>query len=217
MRIVICDDHQLLLEALATSLSSRGYVIEAVVTTPVDAVQAVALHDPDVLLLDVMYPEARGLWAARRVVEEQSRTKVVLITGSDAFEPLVEALEIGVAGYLRKDQPISAIARALEAAQSDRPVIDTTMLRQLRRSPHRIPQPRSPVDTLTARERYVAELMAEGLGTNEIVRRLDVSHSTVRTHVQNILLKLDVHTRLQAVAKLSADERFIAQRSAHAS
>jgi DNA-binding NarL/FixJ family response regulator len=96
-------------------------------------------------------------------------------------------------------------------------VIDATMLRQLRRSPNRIPQPRSPLDTLTMRERYVAELMADGLGTNEIVQRLGVSHSTVRTHVQNILLKLDVHTRLQAVAKLSADERFNAAGSAHAS
>jgi two-component system, NarL family, nitrate/nitrite response regulator NarL len=217
MRIVICDDHQLLLEALATSLSSRGYVVEAVVTTPVDAVHAVALHDPDVLLLDVMYPEAHGLGAARRVMAEHNRTKVVLITGSNAYEPLVEALEIGVAGYLRKDQPITAIAAALEAAQSGRLVVDAAMLRQLRRSPSRIPQQRSPVQTLTTRERHVAELMADGLGTDEIVKRLGVSHSTVRTHVQNILLKLDVHTRLQAVAKLSADEHFTSGRSAHAS
>ncbi len=217
MRIVICDDHQLLLEALATALASRGYTVEAVVTTPIDAVQAVALHDPDVLLLDVMFPGAQGLWAAREVIAEHRRTKVVMITGSEAFEPLVEALEIGVAGYTRKHQPISEIATIIEAAHRGEPAVDPGLLRRLKNPPTRIPRQRLAVDALTLRERQVAELLASGLDTDQIVRRLGVSQSTVRTHVQNILSKLGVHSRLQAVAKLSGEDAFLSVGVPHAS
>lgn len=217
MRLVICDDHQLLLEALATALAGQGYAIEALATTPLDAVKAVSAHDPDVLLLDVMFPRAHGLSAARRVVSDHPRTKVVMITGSDAFEPLVEALEIGVAGYIRKDQPVAGIAAAVASAADGRPCIDGALLRMLRHGPARVAQQRAPSEMLTSRERNVAELLAVGLSTNQIVHRLGVSHSTVRTHVQNILLKLGVHTRLQAVAKLSADERFTKMSTQHAS
>lgn len=218
MRIVICDDHQLLLEALATALAARGFVVEAVVTTPVEAVEAVALHEPDVLLLDVMFPSAQGLWAARQVVAQYPRTKVVMITGSDAPEPLMEALEIGVAGYTGKGQPIPQIAATLEAAHEGKFAVEPSMLRQLRRC-GTVPRQASPpvASALTPRERHVADLLVSGLDTDQIVRRLGVSQSTVRTHVQSILSKLGVHSRLQAVAKLSSDGSFMLNGEAHAS
>ena len=113
MRLVICDDHQLLLEALATALAGHGMTIEATVDSPLEAVRAVALNDPDILLTDLSFPKGSGLDAAREVIAHHPRTRVVVLTGSEQPEPLMEALEIGVSGYLAKDRPIDALARSL--------------------------------------------------------------------------------------------------------
>ena len=205
MRIVICDDHRLLLEALATALAGRGYTVEAATTTPGEAMQAVALHDPDLLLIDVNFPTASGLEAARQVTLRHPRTKVVIFTGDDSPEPLVEALRIGVAGYTRKEQPIQSIAKVLDAAARGEAAVDPEMLRRVKSSPSPVPRQRSAVDGLTPREQHVLALLVDGLDTQQIVKRLGVSQSTVRTHVQNILSKLGVHSRLQAVAALEFD------------
>ncbi|MPZ94154.1 MAG: response regulator [Propionibacteriales bacterium] len=204
MRLVISDDHRLLLEAMATSLARHGFIIEAATTTPADAVRAVALHDPDLLLSDVSFPQGSGLDAAREVVEHHRRTKVVLVTGMDTLEPLIEALEIGVSGYTRKDQRIEGIASVLETAARGEIAIDQGLLRRLTRRGQAEPAgPRSPLDFLTPREKHVLALLIDGMSTSEIVRAIGVSHSTARTHVQSILSKLGVHSRLQAVALLS--------------
>jgi two-component system nitrate/nitrite response regulator NarL len=200
MRIVICDDHQLLLEALTTALALHGFTVEAAVDTPAEAVRAVAGNDPDLLLVDVNFPTGSGLEAARTVIAHHPRTKVVMMTGDDDPAPLQEALAMGVAGYLAKDQPVDAIARALELAARGGTPIDGALLRRARRPAARLPRQRTPIDDLTARERHVLHLLVDGMSTGEMVRALGVSQSTVRTHVQNIFAKLGVHTRLQAVA-----------------
>jgi two-component system nitrate/nitrite response regulator NarL len=205
MRIVICDDHQLLLEALATALALHGLTVESAVATPAEAVRAVASNDPDLLLIDVNFPTGSGLEAARTVIAHHPRTMVVMMTGDDDFEPLQQALAMGVTGYLAKDQPVDAIARALELAGRGGTPIDAAMLRRARRPAARVPRQRTPVDDLTARERHILHLLVEGMSTSEMVRALGVSQSTVRTHVQNIFAKLGVHTRLQAVAFLDVD------------
>lgn len=205
MRIVICDDHRLLLEALATALAGQGYIVEAATTTPDEAVRAVALHDPDLLLIDVMFPVGSGLDAARQVLAQHPRTKVVMITGTESVEPLVAALEMGVSGYTRKDQRVEAIARVLDLAARGELAIDRELLRGVRSTTMSVPQRRTALDDLTPRERHVLGLLVNGMSTKEIVQRLGVSQSTVRTHVQNIFSKLGVHSRLQAVAALATD------------
>ena len=216
MRIVICDDHQLLLEALATALAVHGLTIEAAVTTPAEAVRAVALHDPDILVLDVNFPDGSGIDAAREVVARHSRTKVVMITGTEEPEPMVEALAAGVAGYLRKDQRVDAIARALELALRGGTPIDNDLLRQVRRPRPTVPRQRTPLDDLTPREHHILRLLVAGMSTRDMVSDLGVSQSTVRTHVQNIFSKLGVHTRLQAVALLAGDATVDASGNGHA-
>lgn len=203
VRLVICDDHTLLLQALATALAGCGMTVEATATSPAEAVRAVALHDPDLLLTDLCFPDGSGLDAARGVMAHHPRTKVVVMTGSDQPEALLDALSIGVAGYVAKDRPIEALAHALAEVARGRTVIDRDLVRAAPGA-GRVPaaHPRTSLDILTATERRVMELMAEGLGTSEIVQALGVTQSTVRTHVQNILTKLGVHSRLQAVALL---------------
>jgi len=215
MRIVICDDHQLLLESMASALAQRGIVVEAAVLEPAEAVRAVSLHDPDVLLIDLIFPVGSGLDAARQVRERHPRTKVVVLTGSDSSTALMEALAIGVTGYVRKDQPVPEIAAALRAVATGETAVDGTLLKQLNRRAEPFPRQRKPSDLLTARERNVADMLVDGLNTDEIMRRLEVSQSTVRTHVQSILIKLGVHSRLQAVTLLAEEAVLPAARSVH--
>ena len=203
MRIIICDDQRLLLEALASTLAAYGHTVEAATCSPADAVAAVRLHDPDVLLLDLHFPDADGLDTAEEVVESHPRTKVVVLTGSDDLEAVRRALQIGVAAYIRKDQRIDHILQVLERVRRGEIAVDDSLVRRLARSDTALPRPRSQVDDLTAREWDIARLLEQGLSTPEIMADLGISKSTVRSHVQTILSKLGVHSRIQAVALLS--------------
>ncbi|MGA9749294.1 MAG: response regulator transcription factor [Nocardioides sp.] len=204
MRVVICDDHHLLVQALATALSDLGYSVEAAVTTPPDAVEAVALHDPDVLLIDVSFPTGSGIDAARQVAQLHKRTKVVMLTGGDSVVTLQLALDAGVSGYIRKAQRIEEIARTLDRVSAGELVVDTGLLNGMRAT-SAIPRQRTPIDDLTPREHRVLQLLVQGCSTNEIVKKMSVTPSTVRTHVQSIFMKMGVHSRLQAVALLSRE------------
>jgi DNA-binding NarL/FixJ family response regulator len=203
MRVVICDDHHLLVQAMATALGGLGYLVEAAVTTPSDAVRAVATYDPDVLLLDLSFPAGSGLDAARQVIAEHPRTRVLVMTGSDSPETQRVALGLGVAGYVRKAQRIEAVTRALESVMDGRVVVDQALLNGDRGNGASVPRQRTGLDDLTPREQDVLSLLVRGRSTNEIVEDLCVSPSTVRTHVQSIFVKLGVHSRLQAVAMLT--------------
>jgi len=203
MRLVICDDHRLLLEALTSALARLGHTIEAATSTPREAVTAVRLHDPDVLLLDLSFPQGNGLDAAEEVAIRHPRTKVVVLTGSEDLGQLRRALEIGVAGFVRKDQRIDRIQAALERVRRGEFDIDEILARKLARSGSTVPRPRAAADELTPREWEIARLLEQGLGTPEIMDSLSISRSTVRSHVNTILSKLGVHSRIQAVAVLA--------------
>jgi two-component system nitrate/nitrite response regulator NarL len=207
MRIVLCDDHRLLLEALSKALGSQGFTVEAATSRPADAVAAVKLFDPDLLLIDLGFPEGDGLTAAREVARSHPRTRVVVLTGSDDLAPLREAMRIGVAGYVRKDQRLSGIVQALRQAADGESSIDKALLRRLG-SPAAEPTKQPHVlDRLTQQETVVLGCLADGLQTSEIVKRLGIRNSTVRSHIQAILSKLGVHSRLQAVALLNEPGR----------
>ena len=186
MRIVICDDHRLLAEALATAIVRAGHTVEAVAATPTDGVAAVDRTRPDVLLLDLSFPG----------------TRTVVLTGSASVRSLWRALEIGVAGYLRKDERIDQMLTTLERCTRGEKVVDDVLMRRLERSLRERERSRTLSSDFTPRERAVADLLREGLNTTQIVARLGISHSTVRTHVRGILSKLDVHSRIEAVALL---------------
>jgi two-component system nitrate/nitrite response regulator NarL len=205
MRIVICDDHRLLAEALATAIVRAGHTVVAVASTPAGAVQAVERHRPGVLLLDLTFPEGDSLQAAREVITQHPQTRTVVLTGSEAVGPLREALAIGVAGYLRKDERIDHMLATLERCMRGEQVIDEVLMRRLTCAVPERPQDPALTYELTVRERDVVDLLKHGLNTAEMVAELGISDSTVRTHVQSILNKLCVHSRIAAVALL--DER----------
>jgi len=203
MRIVVCDDNRVLLEALSHALATRGFVVEAATSRPAEAVAAVKAHDPDLLLVDVSFPDGNGLDAAREVMSHHPRTRVVVLTGSDDAATAIEAARIGVAGFIRKDQRLSAISEALHRAAAGEPWVDASVTKRLRSSQSNVTTPRHPVDDLTRQERVVLAMLEEGLTTTEIVHKMGIGTSTVRSHIQAILTKLGVHSRVQAVAVVS--------------
>lgn len=206
MRLVLCDDHRLLLEALSTTFSARGWTVEATVMTPGDAVEAVRLHDPDVLVTDLAFPSGGGLDAVRTVAQQHPRTRVVILTGADSPDLVRRSLDIGVAGYTRKDSSIRAIVDVLERVGRGEIAVDGALLRRLAVSSREArTSTRAVLDCLTPREQRVLELLVDGQNTAEIVAALHISDSTARTHVQSILSKLGVHSRLQAVALMHGD------------
>ena len=207
MRIVVCDDHRLLLEALSHALATQGFTIEAATSNPAEAVAAVKLYDPDLLLVDLSFPDGNGLDAAREVIARHPRTKVVVFTGSDDPAMALEAVRIGVAGYIRKEQRLSAIVEAISRAAAGEPWIDAGLMRRLRSAQVASPAPRRPEDDLTRQERVVLGMLQDGLSTAEIVQRMGIGNSTVRSHIQAILTKLGVHSRLEAVAMVGHEPR----------
>jgi DNA-binding NarL/FixJ family response regulator len=201
MRIVICDDHELMVEGLSAAVTRAGHTVEALARTTTDGVSAVGRHRPDLLLLDLSFPDGDSLDAAADVVTRYPETKVVILTGSEDVATVRAALELGITSYLRKDQRIETIIDGLERSARGERVLDDALLARLSR-PADQPDWRAAVE-LTPRERDVARLLRAGLNTAQMVERLGIRESTVRRHVQTLLAKLCVHSRIEAVARLS--------------
>lgn len=202
MRIVVCDDDRLLLEALSRALEIKGFTVEATASTSREAVDAVERLRPDVLLIDLGLPDGDGLTAAREVSRRHPETRVVILTASDDPVAVVEADKLGLAGYVGKDVRLDAVVEALQRAAQGEGQVDRAMLRRLSGSRASQDAEPSSLDKLTAQERVVLGCLADGLSTSEIVAKLGISHTTVRSHIQAILDKLGVHSRIQAVAVL---------------
>jgi two-component system, NarL family, nitrate/nitrite response regulator NarL len=200
MRLILCDDHLVLAEALAAALAARGHQVLAVTPTPDTAVEAVRTHEPDICLLDLSFHGQRsGLDAARAISALHIHTKVVVLSGISDPDALGEAVELPIAGFIRKDQNVDEIARALDViAAGSIPIAPP-----LRRSaPSRRPRPRplDPMDELTTREREVVGRIVNGESTKHMAEAMNITPDTVRSYVKNILAKLGVHSRLQVAA-----------------
>jgi DNA-binding NarL/FixJ family response regulator len=197
MRLVLCDHHEILAEALGAALEARGHEVLAVTTTPTAGVAAVAAHRPDVCLLDVRFPEDLcGLDAARAIRQQYPQTKVLMLSAAADPQTVGEAAEAGVAGYVLTDQSVSEISQTLEMIAVGKAVSGPRL--EPRPSGHR--RSKGAVDALTPREKEVLALMVAGESTVQIAQAMSVTTGTVRIHVGNVLAKLGVHSRLQAAA-----------------
>jgi len=205
MRIVVCDDDRLLLESLTRALEVKGFTVVAATTSGQQAVAAVVRFRPDVLLIDLRLPDGDGLQAAREVKRHRPETPVVILTASEDPAALAEAEKLGLAGYVGKDQRLDGVVRALRRAAEGTGRVDASLVSRSG-AQTRGAGPPSALDKLTAQERVVLGCLEDGLSTSEIVGRLGISHTTVRSHIQAILDKLGVHSRLQAVAVLRENE-----------
>lgn len=206
MRLVICDDHRLLTEALASMLSAQGHVIEGIAYNADELMQVVAGSDPDICLLDVnLAGGTEGLTVARKMLETHPRTKVVILSATSDPSVVAEAIDAGVVGFVRKDQNASRIIRTLERVEAGEMAIDGDLLRAAVRATPASPRSDTSrmLSFLTPKERAVLLLLLDGSSTAEIARSLGIATSTARTHVQNVLVKLGAHSRLQATAMVA--------------
>jgi two-component system, NarL family, nitrate/nitrite response regulator NarL len=214
MRLILCDDHLMLAEALGVVLAARGHDVLAVTSTPDSAVAAVRAQEPDICLLDLSFHgERSGLDAARAIFAMRNHTKVVVLSGVCDPDTLSEAVELPVAGFLRKDQNVDEIAGALEVIAAGGILIAPTVRRTWAGRESR-PRPRGPMDDLTAREHEIVSRIVNGESTKHMAAAMHVTPDTVRSYVKNVLAKLGLHNRLQIAAMASRDGNPVADEPA---
>jgi DNA-binding NarL/FixJ family response regulator len=204
VRLVLGDDHLLFIEALAVALDRRGMTVAALATSPEEVVSAVARHQPDVCLLDAFFPGSSGLDAVRVIRLRYPHVKIVMLSASSDAGVVSAAIEDGVAGFIRKDQHVADIARTLTRVWAGERVFDPDLLRAVVGSFDRPAAAHGDwLLDLTLREQEVLMRMMDGECTKQIACSLAIAPSTARTHVRNVLVKLGVHSRLEATTKVT--------------
>jgi two-component system nitrate/nitrite response regulator NarL len=204
MRIVVCDDHLLLLEALGLALGASGHEVVALAGNPDEAIAAVEMHKPDVCLLDVNFPGGTSVMAIHQIREVSPETKVVMLSAEADHAIVGRAIVEGASGYVGKEKPIAEIVEMLDRAVRGQLAVEPALLQRALRPQKSTEDPLWALQFLTDREWQVMRCIMEGQTTEEMAEALGVQRSTARTHVQNLLTKLGVHSRLQAAALMSA-------------
>ena len=205
--LLICDDHRVLTDALAIVVGLDGglELVAPPVQDPQSAIALCAEFLPDVVLMDVdLKSTMSGIDATRAIKENSPATKVIIMTAHDDDRLLVDAVEAGASGFLSKDDAAEAVLAAVKSAADGEVLIDpATLARLLPQVAREREQQRDALallDDLTDREREILTLLAQGMRNDDIATQLYISPQTVQTHVRNILGKLRVHSKLEAVA-----------------
>ena len=198
IRVLLVDDHQVVRRGLRTFLEVQDDI--EVVGEAADGAEGVAKAQelgPDVVLMDLKMPGVDGIEALRMLKEGGSTARVLIVTSFTEHRTMVPALRAGAAGYVYKDVDPEALAGAIRSVHSGHVLLQPELAEALLSDD----SPRSPQGrgaALTEREREVLGHIADGRSNREIARSLHLSEKTVKTHVSNILMKLDVADRTQA-------------------
>lgn len=201
VRILIADDHALFRDGLRSLLAARGHEVIAEAKNGREAVDLARQLRPELVLMDLSMPELDGIAATRAIHSEAPEIRVVILTASESDATLFEAIKAGAQGYLLKNLEAEDFFELLNRASSGEPALNPALARKLLQefAKPKAAQNREEED-LTAREREVLELMVDGITSNRrLAKRLGVSENTVKFHVRNILDKLRLHTRAEAV------------------
>jgi two-component system, NarL family, nitrate/nitrite response regulator NarL len=199
-RLVLGDDHVVFLDALSTVLTQHGYEISPVARSATEMVALVRRDRPDVCVIDrpgVLDDDADTIGRVRAACE---RTNVLVLSPNPDGEAVARALDAGVSGYLHQSRGVGELVGALERVLLGEIVVDVP---DSQPPPRRSVQPNHALrlaSHLTSRERECLLMLVEGLDTAAMMARLRVSRTTVRTHLQAVLTKLGVHSRLEAVS-----------------
>lgn len=206
IRIAIVDDHQMLIEALSMVIGKEpGLQFAGSVNTCGGALAMVQTHCPDVLLLDVSLPDGDGLSLVPALQAACPQMHILVLTSLADESTLLRAVEAGVGGFVGKHRPVAEVFTAIRQAAEGEIVMPSNLLISLlarRQAPAAPRAVRSqPVyEPLTAREREILAHTAQGKSGAVIAQELNISLLTVRTHLRNLMSKLNVHSRLEAVA-----------------
>jgi DNA-binding NarL/FixJ family response regulator len=199
VRILIADDHALFRDGLRSLLTAQGHDVVGEARNGREAVALTHEKHPDIVLMDLSMPELDGIAATRQLMSELPETKVVVLTASEEEANLFGAIKAGARGYLLKNLEAGDFFDLLDQASLGELALTSELAKKLL---HEFAKPaKEPAEeTLTPRERDVLDLMVEGVTSNrKLAKRLNLSENTVKFHIRNILDKLRLHDRAQAV------------------
>jgi two-component system, NarL family, nitrate/nitrite response regulator NarL len=199
MRLVLGDDQAIFLDALSTVLTQRGYEVGAVARSPEEMIAHVRHQRPDACLIDCNVAVDEGVQTIRRVIDASEATTVVVLSADPDAESAELAIEAGASGYLHQSRGVEVLVSALERMPDGEHVVDLPAAAPTRR-PRQVSHADTLAATLTGRERECLGLLVAGLDTTAMMKRMGVSRTTVRTHLQAVLTKLGVHSRLEAAS-----------------
>jgi two-component system NarL family response regulator len=205
VKVLIVDDHALFRRGLQMVLENEGDIeVVGEASDGHEAVERAEKTTPDVVLMDVRMPKRSGIEATRAIKDVLPSTKILMLTISDEEADLYEAIKAGASGYLLKEISIEEVANAIRSVQQGQSLISPSMASKLlnefaamvkrRDERSQVPGPR-----LTDRELEVLKLVAKGMNNRDIGTELFISENTVKNHVRNILEKLHLHSRMEAV------------------
>jgi DNA-binding NarL/FixJ family response regulator len=195
-RILIADDHEIVRRGLRAILETReDFEIVGEAANGREAVQLAAELSPDVVVMDISMPELNGLEAVRQIVKGPAETEVLVLTMHESEELIHEVLEAGARGYVLKSDTARQLLPAVDALSRHRPFFTSKASEVVLKGYLEGTRPKGePRRSLTAREREIVQLLAEGKSNKEVAATLHISIKTAETHRTNIMRKLDLHS-----------------------
>jgi len=202
IRLLIADDHKLFRQGLISLMKTREDLVQVIgeAKTGSEAVLLAEKLKPDIVLLDIYMPDQNGLQAAREIKAHSPEVNIVMLTSSEDDDHLIEAVNAGVSGYLLKNLDADELFDLLAGIRKGEAAITRSMAARLLKTSAHSRDGDQDGEDLTNREIDVLRLVARGLSNSDIADRLCVSINTVKTHLKNILSKLDLENRTQAAA-----------------
>ncbi len=203
IRILIVDDHTVVRDGLSSVLGREAdMTVVGEASNGLEAIEETSRLKPDVILMDLRMPELDGVEAMKRIAENDPAANVLVLTTFDTDEYIFQAIEAGAKGFLLKDASHDELYKAVRAVSKGESLIEPGVAaRVLSRFVELAQNQASPVDILSEREMDVLHKMASGNANKEIAAQLELSESTIKTHVARIFQKLDVNDRTSAVTQ----------------
>ncbi len=200
LRIVVADDHSLFRDGITSLLEAAGYEVVEQSSDGQGAVEAVQRTQPDLVLLDISMPNMNGLDALQQIKADFPETYVVILTVSDNDEDLFATIQAGANGYLHKDLNASEFLDMLSGLERGEAAITRKTATRLMNGFQNLTKETENAEQLTKREIQLLRWMVEGYSNKAIAEQLFISENTVKYHIRNILQKLDVQNRTEAVS-----------------
>ena len=203
IRVLLVDDHQLLTGALSQMLARERDIEVVGVAGTVNDARQLARERLDVVLMDYRLPDGTGAEATRAIKARWPGARIVMLTALNDDETILESIQAGADGYLTKDRAVEEVVSAVRSAHAGETLLPRSVIvgiAQRVAAARDRGSERRQIEPLTPRELEVLRALTEGLSTPEICDRLFIAPNTLRTHVQNIMGKLRVHSKLEAVA-----------------